>query len=121
MLLWCARAATLVAVGVACYLTLSSDPAGAGTFPDWTGHLGIFAGVGASFALLRRASGWPPSHLRLLALAVAVLSVATEAGQFFTGRDPNVIDLVFDVTGGLGALFATDALLARHRVRPRNG
>ena len=117
MLLWSARAAALVAVGVASYLTLSPDPAGAGTLPHWAGHLGMFASVGASFALLRRASGWPASRLRLLAVAVIFLSTVTEVGQSFTGRDPDVIDLAFDLTGGLGAIFAADALL-RQRMHP---
>ena len=70
MLLWSARAAALVAVGVALYLTLSPDPAGTGMLPPWVGHLSVFAGVGASFALLHRVSGWPASRLHLLALAV---------------------------------------------------
>ena len=119
MLLWTARAATLIAVGVAFYLTLSPDPAGTGTFPDWAGHLGIFAGVGASFALLHRASAWPDSRLRLLAVAVVFLGAATEVGQSFTGRDPDVVDLAFDLVGGVGAMLAVDRLL-RRVVPPRN-
>jgi len=115
MLLWSARAAALVAVSVACYLTLSPDPTGAGMLPDWVGHLGIFASVGASFALLRRVSGWKSSQLRLLVVVVLVLAVATEAGQAFTGRDPDLGDLVFDIAGGLIALAGTDAVLARLR------
>ncbi len=118
MLLWAARVAALVAVGFACYLTLSPEPAGAGVLPDWVGHLGIFAGVGASFALLHRASAWPASRLRLVALATAFLGVTTEVGQSFTGRDPSVVDLAFDLAGGLGAILAADALLKR-RISPR--
>lgn len=121
MLLWSARAAALVAVAVALYLTLSPDPTGAGVLPPWVGHLVIFAGVGASFALLRRASGWPASRLWLLALAVVALGVATEAGQSFTGRQPDLTDLIFDLTGGLGSLFAADAALARQQMRPDRG
>lgn len=113
MLLWAARTAALGAVGVALYLTLSPDPTGAGLLPPWAGHLGIFAGVGMSFALLRHASGWARSRLNLLALAVVGLSVTTEVGQAFTGRDPGLIDLVFDLAGGLGAMFAADATLGR--------
>lgn len=118
MLLWAARAAALVAVAVALYLTLSPDPTGAGVLPPWVGHLVIFSGVGASFALLRRVSGWSDGRLHLLALAVVFLSAATEVGQSFTGRQPDLIDLVFDLTGGLGAVFGADAVLARQRLRP---
>lgn len=120
MLLWTARAAALVAVGVAFYLTLSPDPAGAGRLPDWVGHLGVFAGVGASFALLHRVSAWPPSRLRLLALAVVFLGAATEVGQSFTGRDPDVVDLAFDLVGGVGAMLAADRLLGRVVRPPQN-
>ncbi|RJQ09656.1 MAG: hypothetical protein C4558_05930 [Dehalococcoidia bacterium] len=118
MLLWTARTAALGTVGVALYLTLSPDPTGAGLLPPWAGHLGIFAGVGASFALLRHASGWAASRLNLLTLAVVALSATTEVGQSFTGRDPDLIDLTLDLTGGLSAMFASDALLARLRGRP---
>ncbi len=112
MLLWSARAASLIAVGVACYLTLSPDPAGAGTLPGWVAHLGVFAGVGASFALLRRVSHWPASRLPLLAFGVAFLGAATEVGQSFTGRNPDLIDLVFDIAGGIGTVFVGDRVFA---------
>lgn len=118
MLLWSARAAALVAVGVAYYLTLTPDPADTGLLPPWAGHPVIFAGVGASFALLRRVSRWPVSRLHLLALAVVFLGATTEVGQSFTGRQPDLIDLVFDLTGGLGGLFGADAVLARQGLRP---
>lgn len=113
MLLWAARGATLATVSVACYLTLTPDPSGGGSIPDWLGHLIIFACVGGSFALLRRASGWPRGYLTHLALLVIVLGVVTEVGQDFVGRDSSVLDLVCDLAGGLVALFLGDALLER--------
>jgi VanZ family protein len=126
VLLWAARGATLAAVSVACYLTLTPDPSGSGAVPDWLGHLIIFGGVGGCFALLRRVSGWPRMYLTHLALLVIVLGVVTEVGQAFVGRDSSVLDFVCDLSGGLGALFLGDALLERlspataGRV-PRNG
>lgn len=113
MLLWTARAAALVAVGVAVYLTLAPEPGGVELLPDWVGHLGVFAVVGASFALLHRVSAWPDSRLRLLAVAVVFLGAATEVGQSFTGRDPDVVDLALDLVGGLGTLLAADKFLRR--------
>lgn len=121
MLLWGARVAAAVAVGVACYLTLSPHPAGAGILPDWAGHLGIFAGVGASFALLRRVSGWPASRLRWLALIIVALGAATEAGQSFTGRDPALADVAVDIVGGLSAMFAANVALTRRGRSPDRG
>lgn len=113
VLLWTARGATLAAVSVACYLTLTPDPAGGGTIPDWMGHLIIFGGVGGSFALLRRVSGWPRQYLTHLALLVIILGVVTEVGQAFVGRDSSVLDFICDLSGGLGALFLGDALVGR--------
>ncbi len=111
MLLWTARGATLAAVSVACYLTLTPDPSGSGRLPDWLGHLIIFAGVGGSFALLRRVSRWPRAYLTHLALLIIVLGVMTEVGQAFVGRDSSVLDFVCDLAGGLGALFGGTAIL----------
>lgn len=113
MLVWAARVAALVAVAVACYLTLTPDPTGAGVLPDWAGHLIIFAGVGASFAVLRRVSGWPASSLVGLGLAVALIGVGTEVGQAFTPRDPTLRDLAFDLVGGLSALLGVDQVASR--------
>lgn len=112
MLLWAARGATIAAVSVACYLTLTPDPTSTGGLPDWAGHLGVFAGVGASFALLRRASRWPAWHLAVLALAIVFLGTVTEAGQALVGRDPDGVDLLCDFAGGLSALFVTDLVIA---------
>lgn len=111
--LWAARVAALVAVTVACYLTLTPDPTGAGVLPDWAGHLIIFAAVGASFAVLRRVSGWPASALVGLGIAIAVIAVGTEVGQAYTPRDPSVRDIAFDLVGGLSALLAVDWLTPR--------
>jgi len=108
MLVWVARVAALVAVAVACYLTLTPDPSGAGVIPDWAGHFIIFAGVGASFAVLKRVSAWPASALVGLGSAVVLVAVGTEIGQTFTPRDPALRDLVFDLVGGLSSLVAVD-------------
>lgn len=121
ILIWGARAAALGAVGIAFYLTLTPDPNGAGIFPDWVGHLGIFAGVGASFAVLRRASGWPAASLIVLALAVVLVGGGTEVGQSFTTRDPEVRDFVFDVAGGLSALLFADWATPKTVRRLRTG
>lgn len=107
-LVWVARVAALVAVAVACYLTLTPDPSGAGVIPDWAGHFIIFAGVGASFAVLKQVSGWPASALVGLGAAVVLIAVGTEVGQAFTPRDPALRDLVFDLAGGLSSLVAVD-------------
>ncbi|RLT43486.1 MAG: hypothetical protein DWI58_03970 [Chloroflexi bacterium] len=119
-LVWAARVAALVAVAVACYLTLTPDPTGAGVLPDWAGHLMIFAGVGASFAVLRRASGWPASALVGLGIAVAFVAVGTEVAQAYTPRDPALRDLAFDLVGGLSALLAMDWVAPR-LARSRSG
>lgn len=113
MLVWGARAAALGAVGVTLYLTLSPSPTGSGLLPPWAGHLGVFAGVGASFALLRRASRWSDARFHALAFAVVFLSAATETGQSFTGRHPDVVDLAVDLAAGLGGLLGVDAMLSR--------
>lgn len=118
MLVWAARGATLAAVSVACYLTLTPDPSGSGVIPEWLGHLIIFAGVGGSFALLQRVSRWPHSYLAHLALLVIVLGVMTEVGQAFVGRDSSVVDFLSDLIGGLGALLLGDALLGRLSPEP---
>ena len=115
MLLWLVRGAALAAVSVACYLTLTPDPTSTGSIPDWAGHLGMFAAVGASFALLRRVSRWSAWYLALLTLAIVFLSTVTEGGQALVGRDPDGTDLLFDLAGGLGALFLTDAVVGRSR------
>ena len=116
MLLWPARAVALLAVLLTCYLTLTPDPSGAGLLPDWVGHVGMFGGMGASFALLYRVSAWPARRLWLLAAAVVFLAAATEAGQSYTGRQSDLRDLAFDIAGGLGAIVVTDLLL-RQRMR----
>lgn len=107
-LLWAARLTAVLAVAVACYLTLTPDPNGAGLFPDYVGHLGIFAAVGASFAVLRRASGWPRAALVGLGFAVAAIGGGTEIGQSFTTRDPGYRDFAFDVVGGVSGLLLAD-------------
>lgn len=109
MRLWLARLAALGAVTVALYLTLRPDSS-SGLLPAWAGHLVIFAGVGTSFAFLRAASRWPRSGRNLLALTVVTLSVATEVGQGFTGRSPDLIDLVLDLAAGLATLLALDGV-----------
>ncbi len=105
---WTARVAALVAVAVTWYLMLTPDPEGAGMFPDYVGHFLVFAGVGASFAVLRRASGWGTSALIALGVSVVVIGAGTEIGQSFTARDPGLRDFVFDLIGGLSSLMLVD-------------
>lgn len=107
-LLWAARFAALLAVAVACYLTLTPDPSGSALFPDYVGHLGTFAGVGATFAVLRRASRWPRAALVGLGFAVVLVGAGTEVGQSFTTRDPELRDFVFDLVGGVIGLLLGD-------------
>lgn len=114
MRLWLARLAALGAVSVALYLTLRPD-SGSGPLPAWAGHLIVFAGVGASFASLRAVSRWPRSRRNLLVLALVTLSAATEVGQGFTGRSPDLIDLVLDLAAGLGALLVLDGAFEGRR------
>jgi VanZ family protein len=109
------RIATVLAVAVILYLTLTPSPPSSGPLPDYLAHFALFGLLGGTSAIWYATSDLarlaPRRTLIALLLVLWIFAAATELGQeFILDRHVDQGDWIANVIGAIGGVFAGSVL-----------